>query len=100
MIRPPIGPTPFAYLGLALSLLAAAGCVDVVDSSPTAVWVQKPLLSFGTIEGTAEAECAKYGKRAVPSGTLQHRYDRAGGSGAQAAGQKSVFVPIYAFACE
>lgn len=80
--------------------LSVAGCVDVVNSSPSAVWVQKPLLSFGTIEGTAEAECAKYGKSAVPRGVLEHLYDRRGGSGAQVAGERSVFIPIYAFDCE
>lgn len=100
MIRRTFRPTPMALVCLAAALLLVAGCVDVVDSSPTAVWVQKPVISFGTIEGTAEAECAKYGKRAVARGALQHRYDRPGGSGAQVAGQKTVFIPIYAYDCE
>lgn len=78
---------------------AAAGCVDVVESSSEAVWLQKPLIAFGTVEGRAARECGKHGKSAVFQGTLQNRFYAAGGSGAAASGAKTVFVPIYAFDC-
>lgn len=86
------------YLALAVVGLAAAGCVDVVESSPHAVWVKKPLIAFGTIEGTAASECEKYGKHAVFQGALEDRYSPA----VKTAGSetRSVFVPIYAFDCE
>jgi hypothetical protein len=85
---------------LCLAGIAIAGCVDVVASSPSAVWVQKPLIAFGTVEGTAEAECARYGKRAVYRGTLEHHHAPSGGSAAAASGTRTVYVPIYAFDCE
>lgn len=87
-------------LVLATAAMAVAGCVDVVESSPSAVWVQEPLIAFGTVEGTAEAECARYGKRAVYQGTLEHRKGPGGGSAAAVSGTKTVYVPIYAFNCE
>jgi hypothetical protein len=91
-------------IALVLAALAvaagAAACVDVVDSSPQAVWVQKPLIAFGTVEGTAAAECEKYGKRAVFKGVLEHRYEPAGGSAAAVTGPRTVYVPIYAFDCK
>lgn len=85
---------------LGLVGIAISGCVDVVESSPTAVWVQKPLISFGTVEGTAKAACARYGKRAAYQGTLDHRYAPAGGSAAAASGARTIYVPIHAFDCE
>lgn len=88
---------PCLLLGLAAILIA--GCVDVVDSSPNAVWVQKPLIALGTVEGRAEAECARYGKRAVYQGTLEHRRVPPG-SAAAVSGTRSVYVPIHAFNCE
>lgn len=87
-------------LPILLLCLGAAGCVDVVESSPAAVWVQKPLIAFGTVEGTAEAECARYGKRAVYQGTLERRRVPSGGSAAAVSGTKTAYVPIYAFDCE
>lgn len=89
---------PLLILGLSGILLT--GCVDVVESSPTAVWVKKPLIAFGTVEGTAEEECARYGKRAVYQGTLERRRVASGGSAAAVSGTKTVYVPIYAFDCE
>ncbi|MDZ3837848.1 MAG: hypothetical protein U0S49_10795 [Rhodospirillales bacterium] len=80
--------------------LATSGCIDVVETSPNAVWVEKPLIAFGTVEGTAEAECARYGKRAVYRGTLESRTAPSSGSAAAVSGTKLVYVPIYAFDCE
>ena len=97
-LAPFLSPAP--AFALALAGLGLAGCVDVVESSPTAVWVQKPLIALGTAEGTAEAECARYGKRAVYQGTLESRRVPAGGSAAAVSGTKTVYVPIYAFDCE
>lgn len=95
---------PKVKLRTLLVVLAAAvaspGCVDVVESSPAAVWVQKPLIAFGTVEGTAEAECARYGKRAVYRGSLEQRTTPSSGSAAAVSGTKIVYVPIYAFDCE
>lgn len=79
--------------------VAATGCVDVVESSPEAVWVKKPLIAFGTVEGAAASECRKYGRRAVFQGTLENRYYPSGVRTA-GSGTTSVFVPIYAFDCE
>lgn len=80
--------------------LVAAGCVDVVQSSSEAVWLQKPLIAFGTVDAKAARECRKYGRNAVFQGTLQDRFYPAGGSGAAASGAKTVFVPIYAYDCQ
>lgn len=88
------------FLLLALAATAVSGCVDVVESSPNAVWVQKPLIAFGTVEGAAEAECARYGKQAVYQGALERRRTPAGGSAAAVSGTRTVYVPIYAFDCE
>lgn len=88
------------FLPPALAGIVLAGCVDVVETSPSAVWVQKPLIAFRTVEGTAESECARYGKRAVYQGTLEHRYALPGDSAAAVSGTKTVYVPIYAFNCE
>lgn len=88
---------------VAMSCIAAAvlvGCVDVVESSPSAVWVKRPLIAFGSVEGTAEAECEKYGRRAVYQGTLEHRYGPAPGSAGAVGGTKTVFVPVHAFDCK
>lgn len=83
---------------LCLAAILIAGCIDVVESSPSAVWVQKPLIALGTVEGAAEAECARYGKRAVYQGTLEHRRVPAG-SAAAVSGTRGTYVPIHAFNC-
>jgi hypothetical protein len=94
-------PKPLApLLLLALVAVSASGCIDVVESTPNAVWVEKPLIAFGTVEGTAEAECARYGKRAVFRGSLEQRTAPSTGSAAAVSGAKLVYVPIYAFDCE
>jgi len=85
---------------LSLVGTAAAGCIDVVESSPEAVWVKRPLIAFGSVEGTAEAECETYGRRAVYQGVLEHRYGPSPGSAAAASGTKTVYVPVYAYNCE
>ncbi|MCU0893342.1 MAG: hypothetical protein MUD06_03310 [Rhodospirillales bacterium] len=94
----PTSLAPFLLLGVAA--LSVSGCVDVVESTPNAVWVEKPLIAFGTVEGKAEAECARYGKRAVFRGSLEERTAPSTGSAAAVSGTKLIYVPIYAFDCE
>jgi hypothetical protein len=84
----------------ALTAVPLSGCIDVVSSTPDAVWVKRPMIAFGSIEGTAESECAKYGRRAVFQGVLEHRIEPRGGTAAAVTGARTVYIPIYAFNCE
>lgn len=90
----------FRIVALCLAGFSVAACVDIVESSPEAVWVKKPLIAFGSVEGTAAAECEEYGRQAVFEGTLEHRYPAGGSSTAATGGSRTVYVPIYAFNCQ
>lgn len=86
---------PFTVTTLVVfGLLVLAGCSRVLESTPHAVWIDEPLISFRSAHSVAEAECSKYGKRAVPDTVLvdssQNKRDP------QPTAQ---FVPIAVFRC-
>ena len=71
------------------------GCgPTIVSGSPQGVWVQEPMVSFGSAETKADSYCAKVGKRAVYKGRLAQTRGVPGES------SPGNFMPIFAFDCE
>lgn len=79
-----------------LVLVAVAGCSRVLGSTPDAVWVDDPMITFRSAQSVADEECGKYGKRAVPDTVLSdpdsREKNRPYPSGR--------FVPISVFRCQ
>lgn len=75
------------FLLAAVSVAAlVAGCAGVENETPQGIWIRQPFLGIGDPQATADAHCAKYGKRAVYQGRL-------------GAATNPVYVPILAYDC-
>lgn len=85
---------PVALVVLVCTLLAA--CSNVVGSSPDAVWVKQPMISFRSPERTAERTCGKYGRSAVLE-TVMSDPDGRDRTSPTPSGR---FVPIHVFRCQ
>jgi len=70
---PPLPTMPWrgrAAAALAI-LVGLAGCgPSVLDGDANSVWIQEPVISFGSPTAAAEEHCARFGKTAVYSGRM------------------------------
>ena len=67
------------------SLLAACASGEVLDASPSGVFVKEPFVGSGDPDAVAEEHCRQYGKEAVRDGILHY--------------SEGYFTPIYAYSC-
>lgn len=83
---------------LAVLAVVLVGCgPQVVGGNSDAVWLQKPVLSIGSVSAKAEAYCAQFGKTAVPFGTLT---DPTSHSKFPEPAKYGNFTPIYSYRCK
>ena len=83
-----------AFAVLICTLLTA--CSNVVGSSPDAVWIKQPMISFRSPERTARKTCGQYGKTAVVE-TVMSDPDGRNPTSPEPSGR---FVPIHVFRCQ
>ena len=76
--------------------IGLSACSNVVGSSPDAVWVKQPMISFRSPESTAQKACGRYGRTAVPETVMSDPDSRDRTSPAPS----GRFVPIHVFRCQ
>lgn len=69
--------------------LPLLGCLDasVIDGNADGVWLKRPLIGGGNVDGVADRYCARFGKQAVYESTLHPEP------------QRNYFRPILAYNC-
>lgn len=78
-----------------LSLVVLPGCSRVLETSPDAVWIDNPMITFRSARSVADEECAKYGKQAVPDTVLSDPEGRS----RKNRSPSGRFTPISVFRC-